>query len=88
MSNRYSRSELKDLVIDALLDQVVAIRQLTGSQSLLSASQRREIQLQSDNMELQKLIQFWKAATEDTLGLDLIAQADLAQNGPRNDEQV
>ena len=88
MSNRYSRSELKDLVIDALLDQVVAIRQLTGSQSLLSASQRREIQLQSDNMELQKLIQFWKTATEETFGLDLIAQADLAQNGPHNDEQV
>ena len=88
MSERHSRSELKDLVIDALLDQVVAIRQLTGSQSLLSASQRREIQLQGTIAEQVGVIEFWKAATEDHLGLDLIAQADLAQNGPRNDEQV
>jgi len=79
---------LKDLVIDALLDQVVAIRQLTASQSLLSTSQRREIQLQGTVAEQAGVIGFWKAAAEDHLGLDLIAQADLAQNGPHNDEQV
>jgi hypothetical protein len=77
MTNRHSRSELKDLVIDALLGHVDALRQLGSVQTALIHTQTREAGLREDLKFMSQAVgEFAKEVP------DFITKANLAQNGP------
>jgi len=87
MSERYE-DELKDVVIDALIERANLANQLLSAQSSLLTSEQKVIRLLEDKSAMQNVIDQWKSIAEEGLGVDLIACRDAAQNGPANDEQV
>ena len=86
MSERYE-DELKDLVIDALLEQQRLYIQVTSAQSLMGDAERKLIRVYEENVALQQSVLFWKTTAEEGLGIENACR-DAAQNGPTNDEQV